>query len=764
MHNFRLRKEKHRINMPRDERDIAIQEIDRETRSDDSSPALNGLDGSAADRLAPHSEESRIHCANIRFEPGRNCWRVERAERAAFLIDGEEYFSAFREAALAAEHSIYILGWDFDTRIRMMIGRESDGYPDRLGPFLRALLMRRKTLHIYVLVWDFHVIYFKERQWWLPQHLLAQRRLHFWKDGAHPVGASQHQKVVVVDDAVAFVGGFDFAQCRWDTSEHRMDHPDRTMLSDGTPCRPFHDVQMLVDGDAAAALGQLAWTRWEVATGERPSPPRPNRVDSPWPVSVQPDLREIQVAIARTMSAAADQPPVREVERLLMDLFRAARRCIYIETQYFTSKVLVEVLTELLQREDGPDIVMILHPSSDGWLEQHTMDVLRGRALKQLRSVDRHHRLAMYYPRVPDAEGRCISVHSKVCLIDDTYVRVGSANMSNRSLGFDTECDLAVHAAGDTKVETGIAAFRNRLLAEHLDVSREEVAQALRHHSRLIAAVEALRGRDRTLEVFDKNIPPEVDELVPDDEFIDPSRPYETQLVPAENRSSAHRQMVMGVTVLLIVAGLAAAWRWSPLGEWMELSRLLAYAEAFERSPAAPFVIIGSFVIGGLVVAPVTVLVTVTVLAFGPLHGFVYSFIGMTLSALTTFGLGRLMGRQLVERWSSRLHRLSRNLAAKGVLAIVAVRVIPVAPFTVINMLAGATHIRTRDFLLGTVLGELPGLLAIAVFMDQVTTALRAPGLGSYLVLAGSAIVMVTAVWWLRRWLSRRADFSNDKT
>ncbi|MDI3463878.1 MAG: putative phospholipase D family protein [Nitrospira sp.] len=224
------------------------------------------------------------------------------------------------------------------------------------------------------------------------------------------------------------------------------------------------------------------------------------------------------------------------------------------------------MLTDLLRREDGPDIVMILHPSSDGWLEQHTMDVLRGRVLKHLRTVDRHHRLGLYYPRVPDAKERCIGVHRKGCVIDDACVRIGSANLSNRSLGFDTECDLAVHAAGNPDVEERIAAFRNRLLGEHLDVSPEDVAQALRRHSRLIAAVEALRGRDRTLQVFDKQIPEEVDGMVPDDEFIDPSRPYETQLVPVEHRSSVRRQMIMGVTLLLVVAGLAEAWRWSPLG------------------------------------------------------------------------------------------------------------------------------------------------------------------------------------------------------
>jgi uncharacterized membrane protein YdjX (TVP38/TMEM64 family) len=404
---------------------------------------------------------------------------------------------------------------------------------------------------------------------------------------------------------------------------------------------------------------------------------------------------------------------------------------------------------------------MILHPSSDGWLEQHTMDVLRGRVLKHLRAVDGRRRLALYYPRVPDAEGRCISVHSKVCLIDDTYVRVGSANLSNRSLRFDSECDLAVEASGDPRVEARIAAFRNRLLGEHLDVDPEEVAQALRHRSRLIDAVEALRGKNRTLEVFDKNIPEELDEMVPDDEFIDPSHPYEIQLLPPENRSSAHRQMMLGVGVLLVVAALAAAWQWSPLGEWMELSRLMAYAQEFERSPAAPFIIVSSFVIGGLVIAPVTVLVTATVLAFGPLHGFIYSFIGMTLSALVTFAVGRLVGRQLVERWSARLYRLSRNLATKGILAVVTVRVIPVAPFSVVNMIAGATHIRTSDFLIGTVLGELPGLIAIAIFVDQVTTTLRNPGLWSYLILAGSAVVIVSAVWALRRWLTKHTDQLN---
>ena len=690
------------------------------------------------------------------FEPGRNCWRIETAKRAAFLVDGEAYFRAFREVAIEAQRSIVILGWDFDTRIRMLIDRESDGFPDQLGEFLHALLVRRKRLHIYVLTWDFHVIYLSERQWWLPSNLLVQRRLHFKKDGSHPVGASHHQKVVVVDDAIAFVGGLDFAQCRWDARAHRAQHPDRRLLSNDAPCRPFHDVQMAVDGDAARTLGRLARERWLQATGSRIKRARGNRLVRHWPPSVEPDLQDVPIAIARTEPEFTDRPEVREVEQLLTDLLKAARQWIYIETQYFTSAMLAELLAARLQESDGPEVVLILHPNSDGWLEQHTMDVLRGRVLKRLRAVDRFHRLGLYYPYLPDLKGQCISMHSKVCIVDHEYVRIGSANMSNRSMGFDSECDLALEASGDPVIQERLGRFRNGLLAEHLDVSVDRVRDAIDAQGSLIAAIEGLRGSGRSLEVFDGQIPAEVDEWVPDAEFVDPPRPYETQLVPREHRPSTLRQIMLGTALLLAVLALAAAWRWSPLGTWIEIPRLLAYVESFERSPAAPFITIAGFMIGGLLVAPVTVLITVTVLAFGPVQGFLYSFAGMTLSAMLTFYLGRIFGQRLVDRISPRLHRLSVRLAEKGVLAVVTVRVLPVAPFTIVNMVAGATRIRAKDFAVGTIIGELPGLIALSIFVDQITTTIKSPGPGSYAVLTVTAVAIIAIAWMLRHWLTKR--------
>jgi phosphatidylserine/phosphatidylglycerophosphate/cardiolipin synthase-like enzyme/uncharacterized membrane protein YdjX (TVP38/TMEM64 family) len=683
---------------------------------------------------------------------------VERADAASFLVDGEAYFRAFRAAAIQARHSIFILGWDFDSRINMLIDREPDGYSERLGEFLHDLLRRRRSLHIHVLTWDFHMIYWKEREWWLPSKLAAHRRLHFHKDGAHPVGASHHQKVVIIDDTVAFVGGLDFAQCRWDTSRHVAHHPKRLLQND-SPCRPFHDVQLMVKGPVASALGDLARDRWRLATGRSIAPVPVKRMEDLWPQGCAPELSGVPVAIARTAPPFGDGPAVGEVEALFLDSLNKARRHIYIETQYLTSHIIADCLAVRLQDPKGPEIVMVLHPNSDGWLEQHTMDVLRGRVLERLHLADRFHRLSLNYPKIPDLHGQCISMHSKVCIIDDEIVRVGSANLSNRSMGFDTECDLAIEAAGNPAVHRAIADFRHRLLGEHLGVSPDAVRNELEKDGSLIGAVERLRGSGRSLDHFDGTVSADVNEVVPDEAFIDPYRPYDAQFFPAERRKPAIRQILAGTAGLVALVMLAALWQWTPLREYIQISSLVTQLEEFASGPMALAATITGFVIGGLLVMPVMILIAVTILAFGPWWGFWYALIGMTASALLTFGIGRVLGRRLLDYLpGSRVHRISRTLAAKGILTVIALRIIPVAPFSILNAMAGASHIRTRDFFIGTVIGELPGLLSLAFFLDQVTETIRHPSLGSTLLLLVIAGLIVLGAWWLGRWLSSRSQ------
>jgi phospholipase D1/2 len=163
------------------------------------------------------------------LQPGRNCWRIEKSSRLAFLIDGAAYFSAVRAAIARARRSVFILGWDIDSRVRLVPGGANDGLPEELGDFLNEVVKRQRDLQMYVLTWDFAMVFALDREW-LPIYKLdwrTHRRLHFQLDDKHPLGASHHQKIVVVDDAVAFVGGLDLTHHRWDTPEHACRNPGR---------------------------------------------------------------------------------------------------------------------------------------------------------------------------------------------------------------------------------------------------------------------------------------------------------------------------------------------------------------------------------------------------------------------------------------------------------------------------------------------------------------------------------------------------------
>jgi phospholipase D1/2 len=422
----------------------------------------------AVGRASTHTQQAMAE-RRILTE-GWNCWRITRAQRVSFLIDGAAYFAAFAAAAEQAQESIFIVGWDVDSRVRLMPDTEQGALPAELGRFLNALVSRRRRLQVYILSWDFAMVFALEREplpmlklgWW------THRRVHFHLDGQHPVWASHHQKIVVVDDAIAFAGGMDLAIKRWDTPEHNADDRRRVDPS-GQPYPPMHDVQMAVDGEAAAALGELARERWRRATGHHIGTIHQPGSD-PWPCFLSPDLENVGVAISRTQPAYNGNPAIREVEALYLDAIAAAQHSIYIEAQYFTSTAIAEALEKRLREPGGPEVLLILPRDGAGWLEQNTMTVLRARLLRRLRAADRFGCLRVYYPTVLKLGDGCINVHSKILVVDDTLVRVGSSNLSNRSMGLDTECDLAIETAGDARIGDAIAHFRDRLLGEHLGV------------------------------------------------------------------------------------------------------------------------------------------------------------------------------------------------------------------------------------------------------------------------------------------------------
>jgi phospholipase D1/2 len=252
-----------------------------------------------------------------------------------------------------------------------------------------------------------------------------------------------------------------------------------------------------------------------------------------------------------------------------------------------------------------------------------------------------------------------------------------------------------------------------------------------------------------------------LDELVPESTLIDTERPVDpdmliTTLIHPRDRKPGRCALVRATVVVLILLGLAATWRWTPLAEWITMDTVDVWATFLREDSSAPLLVMAAYLVGSLVLVPVISLIVLTALIFGPFMGFLYALAGCLLGALLTYGVGAFFGRDLVRQVAgSRLNRFSERLARHGVLAIITVRVIPIAPFTIVNMMAGASHICLRDFLLGTVLGMGPGIFALTFFTSQFETTARAPTVGSLLLLIGLIVMLVFLTSRVYRWLAR---------
>ncbi len=681
------------------------------------------------------------------LRPGDTCWRRTHSGRVAFLIDAAAYYAALRRALLGAQRSVLILGWDVDSRTRL-VPDSDDGYPVTLLPFLNALCVAKPDLHIHVVAWEFSTIYTFEREA-LPAYRFAwrgHRRLHFALDGIHPIWASHHQKVVVVDDRVAFVGGLDLTIRRWDRPAHDPRDPARTDPA-GVIYPPIHDVQMAVDGDTASALGDLARTRWLQGTRQTLRPPEVPPGD-PWPAGVASELGPVEIGIARTTPALGARAGVGEILRLNLEAIASARRTIFVENQYLTSAAVGEALARRLGEPEGPEVVLVLPRLESGWLEQSSMGVLRARLLERLRQADRHGRLRILHPVVPGLGTACVNVHSKVLIVDDRLAKVGSANLSNRSMGFDTECDLAIEAHDDPTARS-IAGFRARLLGEHLGVAPELVAACQQRTGSLVAAVDALAGGDRTLVPLGPEDAPVINLAVLDGLVCDPEQPIAVehvldQFVPDNARPPAHRSVLRFAAALAVLLAVGVAWRSSPAPEWIR------------ALPAAPAVVFAAFVLAALAFVPATLLVGLTALTFAPVPALELAWAGGVVSAALTYWLGRWLGTERLQRWwGARLVWLRGQLLRQGVSALAMARLLPVANFSAVNALAGALRLPFGSFLAGNALGLVPGVLAMILFARIVTAVAQTPAWSSILPLAGIVVVVVVALGWLRRALAR---------
>jgi phospholipase D1/2 len=679
-------------------------------------------------------------------------WRLTRAGRAALLIDGAAYFAALDQALRRARHSVLILGWD----IRSEISLDPDGSAMPLNRFLAERLREQRDLRIRILVWDWLVVFSLDREFLPHRQFRGPRRLRFAFDSHHPGGACQHEKLVVIDGTLAFCGGLDLSAGRWDRPEHRPDEPNR-----GAP-RPFHDGMLMVEGETARSLEELARERWQLATGERVDP-APAGPAAPWPTEIAPWFEDASIAIARTRPRFGRQAEAREIEALFLEAIALAERIIYMENQYLTVPAVADALAARLAEDAGPEIVIVSPDLCEGFLETRVMDRGRDEFCKRLRAVGRDDRLRIMYPvhEVPGQPAVSINVHAKMMVVDDRLLIIGSANLAKRSMGLDTECDLALEAVDDADRQAILRA-RHTLLAEHLGCPPERLEQETAAQGSLVAALDALNGGPRRLETLVVDQPPLPPELEAGVALTDVDEPItaaslERIFAPPARRRRLQQLALEAAVSLVLLLGLAFLLRDPEVGALPWMRETLHLADAWRLSWPAIASVFAIYLLASLLLIPVNLLIAATAAAFGPFLGFGYALAGALLAACAGFALGRGLGRHPVRRLAGRrVNAVRRRLARHGLWAMTLLRLLPIAPFTVVNLVAGTAAIRFRDFFLGSVLGMLPGAALLAVFGDRLGAWLRRPDETNLAILVGVTFAVVILALLLGRWARRR--------
>jgi phosphatidylserine/phosphatidylglycerophosphate/cardiolipin synthase-like enzyme len=442
--------------------------------------------------------------------PGETCAALVTATSSGLLIDGRDFFRAVHDACSQAERTICMAGWQFASDVELLRGDDvrDPAYPSSFLDFLRALCARKPALEIYLLPWDSSPVFAFERE---PLQRLKFRRkghprIHWRMDNCHPPGASHHQKLITVDRSIGFVGGMDVCTSRWDDRQHRADQKER--CTHGRPDGPYHDVQAYVTGEAVDVLRRwFAW-RWQRATSEPltlpDAAPRDLRFTPTLPVHAP------RIGLARTIPAM-DDPPTRPVTELLQLHLRAigqARRVIYLENQYLSSDELCRALEARLDA-GAPrlEIAIVLPERSAGFKERISIGVYQQAILESLgeAAARNGHALGVYYHAACGPDGDVpVFIHAKVLAVDDRFLLVSSANLTNRSMSFDSELGIAWESRGPTP---SLRRARIELLGEHCGLARDEAEPLVGPIDGLVARLDRFaRSRTGALRIHRRNV------------------------------------------------------------------------------------------------------------------------------------------------------------------------------------------------------------------------------------------------------------------
>ncbi|MEJ2545769.1 MAG: VTT domain-containing protein [Calditrichaceae bacterium] len=423
-----------------------------------------------------------------------------------------------------------------------------------------------------------------------------------------------------------------------------------------------------------------------------------------------------------------------------------------------------------MKADKGPEIVIILPLKTSGWLEQFTMDLLRNRLLVLFQLADHQERLRVYYPKIEKDDKETLYVHSKLFIIDDNILKVGSSNLSNRSMSLDSECDLVITANDDSHISKTIKELRHKLISEHLGILPEEYRDKEKQTESMISAIQSFRynkNNHRKLNVLENSMNREEVKIITPMKIVDPEIPIDPDnlidyFIGKPNRTRLYSNFYKFIFILILLIIFTAFWTHLPSNDWLNIN----HTSIFNQEPANPILIYSIYTVPLLLLSifgmPATIIVGTFGILFGSITGSILAVITLTVSSLISYPIGRILGKKILSYISSgNINSVNKYLAKKGLFTVITIRVLPIASFTLINMLAGASRIRFKYYLIGTILGILPGSILVAIIFGQLTEYFKSETIVNTIWITTLTVMIIICLIGISKYFSKY--FQNKK-
>ncbi|HBV20965.1 MAG TPA: hypothetical protein DEF07_04510, partial [Nitrosomonas sp.] len=237
---------------------------------------------------------------------------------------------------------------------------------------------------------------------------------------------------------------------------------------------------------------------------------------------------------------------------------------------------------------------------------------------------------------------------------------------------------------------------------------------------------------------------------------------FMSRILPQESMKSIKSRIINWLVMITALTALVAIWQWTPLKDWTYMQSASHALADIRETPALPVWVVMGFMLAGFVRFPISLLVIPAVFLLGLLQGFIFSLVGGLLSALAVYVIGTKLDRNTVRKLAgSRLNLISNKLAQRGIISVVAMRIVPAAPFTLTNLVAGASHFHFRDYIVGTLLGMAPGLFVVSLITSLALEAIDNPATENLIWLALAVAIAFAAAYILMSWIIGKAGYQN---